>query len=62
MTSFLFFKFYENGEKIESTYHETNNIDNHRCTNCGMLPTPQSCINFFPLIIEGTDCVGELYK
>lgn len=24
--------------------------------------TPQSWINFFPLIIEGTDCVGELCK
>lgn len=38
MTSFLFFTFYENGERFESTYHATNNIDNHRCTHCEMLP------------------------
>ena len=37
-------------------------IDNHRCTSYEMLPFISELHYFFPLIVEGTNCAGGLYK
>ena len=50
----------EKGLKALTTRLITLIITDVQIVGCYL--TPQSCINFFPLIIEGTDCVGELYK